>query len=202
MAANTLNNPALFIVEDDEAWAASLSGKLGKKYDISTYASGEAALEELTSKKPAIIVLDYHLEGELTGGDTLKEIKKLLPDTTVIMFSAQDDVQVALDILQNGAYDYVVKGENAMNRLKIILRNIEERDSLRKQMVELKISVRREKLAIYLVTAFIIIGSILIYLNTCPEGRPIKWDPFGKANSAECGVGIMRNTPDIPFKSN
>lgn len=195
----TLDNANVFVVEDDEAWAATLEGKLNKKFKVSTFASGEAALDQLNAKKPALIILDYHLEGQLTGLDTLKKIKQQQPDTLVIMFSAQDDVQTALDILNNGAFDYIVKGENAVNRLRIILRNLEERDMLQRQLVEIRIRMRRERFYLGLVVLLIVIGSMIIYLDTCPTERSIKWDPFDRLNSKACNY-LGTEKPDIPFK--
>jgi len=133
-----------------------------------------------------LVILDYHLEGQLTGLDTLKEVRKQKPDLKVILFSAQDDVQTAMDILDNGAYEYIVKGENAMNRLNIVLRNIEEADRLKREVVELKLRFRREKLVLILVIVGIAIGSFLVYLNTCPQQRVVNWDPFGLEETRAC----------------
>jgi len=187
----------LFIVEDEETWAASLRGKLKGKYDVHHFVSGEEALEQMAAQKPSIVVLDYHLEGQLTGLDTLREMMKLQPNVKVIMFTAQDDVQIALNILNSGAYDYVVKGENALNRLKIITRNLEEREALESQVYNMSIRVRRERFWMSLLVAGILIGSLIIYLNTCPSSRPIKWDPFGVEQDGKCTT--YDNTPaEVP----
>ncbi len=200
--AKTSDKEVLFIVEDDEAWSASLAAKLGKKYEVHTFVSGEAAVEALDKNEPRILVLDYHLEGDMTGFDVLKASKKKLPQSYAIMFTAQDDIQIALDILNSGAYDYIVKGENALNRLKILLRNIDEREALRSQMVELKFRVRRERLMFFIVVAVIVIGSLVIFLNTCPDTRPFfSWDPFGVAESDHCqlgGAGVRDADPTMP----
>lgn len=176
----------MFIVEDDEAWAAGLTGKLGKKFSINHFVSGEECVEKLAEVRPKMIVLDYHLEGQMTGLDTLKQIMKIHPKAFVIMFSAQDDVQTAIDILDNGAYDYVVKGENAFNRLKIIIRNIENAEALQLENVQLKIKIKRDKFWLSMLIVGILIASFVVSLTTCPNSRLIKWDPFNMANSEWC----------------
>jgi DNA-binding NtrC family response regulator len=188
MAANTSSKTSLFIVEDDEAWVANLTAKLKSSYAISSFATGEEALEQLQAHKPSIIILDYHLEGELSGLDTLKEIRNRLPNAKVVFFSGQDDIQTALNILNSGAYDYVVKGENALNRLKIILRNIESREQLEQEVVELRFRVRRDRLALGGVVVLIFVISFIVFLNTCPPTRPFmtEWDPFNIMQDGKC----------------
>lgn len=181
-----MSKTPIFIVEDDEGWAATLSGKLGKLYTTHHFVSGEECVEKLEAVKPKFIVLDYHLEGEMTGLDTLKIIKKKLPETYVIMFSAQDDVQTAVSIMENGAYDYVVKGENAFNRLSIITRNIESQENLKDQVLTLNVKIRRERFWLGMVVLGVLVISFLLYLRICPSARPFKWDPYNVAASDSC----------------
>jgi len=175
----------LFIVEDSPAWAAMLAGKLGNDYHILQFTSGEDALKRL-GDKPQIIILDYHLAGKMTGLDTLQVIRKELPNTYVVMFSAQEDVQTAIELLDNGVYDYVVKDENAINKLQIILKNIEETERLRKELIELRIRIKKVQVYVALMVALIFAVVLLIYLWLCPDQREWKWDPFDRANSEMC----------------
>lgn len=181
-----MSKTPIFIVEDDEGWAATLSGKLGKLYTTHHFVSGEECVEKLEAIKPKFIVLDYHLEGEMTGLDTLKIIKKKLPDTYVIMFSAQDDVQTAVSIMDSGAYDYVVKGENAFNRLNIITRNIDFQENLKDQVLTLNVKIRRERFWLGMVVLGVLVISFLLYLRICPSARPFKWDPYNVSASESC----------------
>jgi DNA-binding NtrC family response regulator len=172
------NKEKMFVVEDDPAWGAMLQQRLSKTYDIQLFVTGEEAVEKMASEKPKYIVQDYHLDGEMTGLDTLKQAKKILGDKVyVIMFSAQDDVEVAIATLDHGAYDYVVKSSSdPYNRLKIILRNIQENEKLKK---DIEIRIKREYFWLGVFIFFIFFISSYIYLReVCPEKRLIKWDPF------------------------
>ncbi|MCZ2357258.1 MAG: response regulator [Bacteroidia bacterium] len=177
---------SIFIVEDNEAWAATLMAKLGTTaYTLNHYMSGELCIENI-QLKPDIIILDYNLLGEMTGLDTLKEIKKVHPSSYVVMFSAQEEVKIALEILENGAYDYVVKGDNAVLRVKNIIKNILDGERLRADYVEVHIKLKRFQAALIGLIALIFIISGIIYFRTCPNSRVIKADPFGILGTGSC----------------
>ena len=75
---------------------------------------------------PDIALLDYFLEKDFTGMDVLKKIKKRFPETQVIFLTASDDVNIAVDTMRNGAYDYIVKGDTAFIRIRHLLKKISE----------------------------------------------------------------------------
>ncbi|MFY7653324.1 MAG: response regulator, partial [Chitinophagaceae bacterium] len=81
------------------------------------FEKGENCLAEL-SKQPNLIILDYYLEGELNGLDTLQRIKKESPETQVIFLTSQANMQVALNSLRFGAFDYIEKNETAIEALQ------------------------------------------------------------------------------------
>ena len=150
----------VFIVEDNPTWAATLKARLTKKFNVMTFASGEEAIKNLKAK-PKIVILDYHLEGNMTGADVLKVIKEKLPDTYVIILSAQKDIKTALEILKSGAYDYIIKGETAINRLRIILKKIAREEEAKAKVFELKLKLNK---VMWILGAFITIAIIGIGL--------------------------------------
>ncbi len=145
----------VFIVEDNPTWAASLKARLTKNFNVMQFASGEEAVKHL-KVKPKIVILDYHLEGKMTGGDVLKVIKEKYPDTYVVVLSAQKDIKTALEILKNGAYDYIIKGETAINRLRIILRKINKEEEVKSKAVELRLKFGKIKM--------IFLGALVVFL--------------------------------------
>lgn len=187
----------MIIIEDDPTWVALLTGKFAKQYEVVSFASGEALLEQLDGHKANLYIIDYHLEGQMNGYDCLREIKKRFPNSYCVMFSAQEDVQVAVDVLEKGAYDYVVKREGAHERLKIIFRNIERAEATQTEVVELKLQFKRWQLALYALVGSIVVISLAIYLNTCPQTRSLKWDPLNVAASAGC-KGYVQPASDCP----
>jgi DNA-binding NtrC family response regulator len=121
----------IFLVDDEPIQNEMLKDYLSERflYDIRVFANGEDALQNM-HLGPEIMVLDYHLAGSKAGAkngvEILKEVKDRYPDTEVIMLSGQDKIDVAVDSIKYGAYDYVVKGETAFSRMENTMNNVSE----------------------------------------------------------------------------
>ncbi|MBK6834330.1 MAG: response regulator [Bacteroidetes bacterium] len=115
----------LFLVDDDALLLKSLEIEFLQHadFEIETFPTGELCIKNL-DKNPDIIVLDYHLDGiesgEMNGIETLDQIKKINPEIQVVMLSSQDKIEVAVNCMRHGAYDYVVKSETSFMRLQKI----------------------------------------------------------------------------------
>ncbi len=120
-----------FLVDDEPVYLKLLQDNLQQyfldKLDISTFSTGEACLENL-GRQPEIVILDYYLnridEHASNGIDVLKSIKEADPSIQVVMLSQQDSIDVALETIKYGAYDYVVKNESAFVRIQNTLEKI------------------------------------------------------------------------------
>lgn len=125
------NTQYVFLVDDEPIQNEMLKDYLSERfsYKIKTYDTGEGAVKDL-QLNPAIVVLDYHLNAHLpnaqNGVEVLKAIKEASPETKVVMLSGQDKIDVAVDSMKYGAYDYVIKGETAFSRMENIFNNIDE----------------------------------------------------------------------------
>lgn len=126
----------IFMVDDEPIQNEMLKDHLSShfNYKLKTYDNGDAAIADL-NLNPAIVILDFHLNAHLpnaqNGVEVLKKIKEFKPDTEVIMLSGQDKIDVAVDSMKHGAYDYVIKGETAFSRIENIINNIYELNSLK-----------------------------------------------------------------------
>lgn len=131
----------IFIVEDD-AWYADLleyNLKLNPDYEVEKFSNAEDCLKNLY-KQPLAVTLDYSLPG-CTGGEALAKIKKNNSSIPVIMISGQEDITTAINLLKEGAYDYIVKNDDAPKRLWRALTNIQENFQLREENKNLKEAV-------------------------------------------------------------
>lgn len=123
------NKIKLFLVDDDVLFLKSLEIEFLQHadFDIETFATGELCLANL-SHLPDIIILDYYLDSidktAMNGIETLDKIKAFNPDIPVVMLSAQDKIEVAIDCMHHKATDYVVKSETAFMRLQKIITTI------------------------------------------------------------------------------
>ncbi|MCF8448971.1 MAG: response regulator [Taibaiella sp.] len=130
------SNRYIFLVDDEPIQNEMLKDYISERfmYQIKTYEDGETVLADM-HLNPEIIVLDFHLNSHRpdaeNGVDVLKKIKAHNSQAQVIMLSGQDKLEVAIDSMKHGAYDYVVKGETAFSRMENILNNINELSSVR-----------------------------------------------------------------------
>ncbi|WP_108947074.1 sigma-54-dependent transcriptional regulator [Shewanella halifaxensis] len=82
---------------------------------------GEDALNELKQWQPDLLVLDIQLP-DMSGMDILAAVQKDYPDITVIMITAHGTIDIAVDAMRSGAFDFLVKPFDA-KRLSITVRN-------------------------------------------------------------------------------
>ena len=132
MKAN--DNIDIFLVEDDPQYASILKYDLqsGTDYNVTTFTSGEALLKKVAST-PDVIILDYFLEGKLNGMEIIKRLKKFNNAIPVIMLSGQEKLQLAVNMVKHGAYDYVIKNESAFIRVKHLIERIIRHEVLAKE---------------------------------------------------------------------
>lgn len=129
----------IFLVDDDAFFLKLLEIEFLQieNYEITTFATGELCLQSLGSF-PDIIILDYNLDGieknAMNGIETLAKIKKHHLDIPVIILSSQDKIDVAVNCMRNGAFDYVVKSETAFLRLQQVISNIYKYKKIEKQL--------------------------------------------------------------------
>jgi DNA-binding response OmpR family regulator len=79
-----------------------------KGYEVRMSKSGEQALEMIAEEKPDIILMDLNMPG-MGGESTLREIKKQYCDLPVVMVTVIDNEKKAIELLDEGASDYITK---------------------------------------------------------------------------------------------
>jgi DNA-binding NarL/FixJ family response regulator len=136
---NKKNKIKLFLVDDDPLFLKSLEIDFQHHadFDIETFVTGELCVANL-SQQPDIIILDYLFNsGEknaMNGIETLDKIKAFNPDIPVIILSAQDKIEVAINCMHHKAADYVVKSETAFLRLQKIITSVMQFNKLEKEL--------------------------------------------------------------------
>lgn len=119
----------IFVVDDDRYTLARARKTLQKALNcnVLTFSSGEECLEHI-SDKPDVIVLDYYMNGKIpdamNGIQVLKKIRSFSNDVKVVMLSAQDRIDVAVDSIKYGANEYISKSETAFIRLENTIKNL------------------------------------------------------------------------------
>ncbi|MFN3916613.1 MAG: sigma-54-dependent transcriptional regulator [Flavobacteriales bacterium] len=134
----------IFIAEDDEWYAKLLNHtlSLNPDYEIFTYTSGTELLNNI-HLNPVLITVDYKLP-DMNGADLLKKIKAYNEDIEVIVISGQDDIETAVDLLKEGAYDYIVKTKDIRERLLNTANNALKNDRLKEKISVLQKEVEKK----------------------------------------------------------
>ncbi len=133
----------VFIVDDEPAISKLLAYWVRDKwkYDVEVFNNGEDLLRNLNSK-PDLILLDIMLPG-LDGLETLRKIKVIDENLPVIMLSAQGSIEVAVESLRHGAYDYFPKPID-QQRLEPAIKNAIKSYDLTKEIQNLRDNVKKE----------------------------------------------------------
>jgi len=154
----------VFLVDDDSSHNQMMKDHLMSKMnvDITTFSTGEDCLGNL-EQQPNVIVLDYYLDGEKTdaqnGLEILKKIKSTSPNVEVVMLTVQDKLEVAVETMKNGAFDYVVKNTTAFVRTQNAVANIFKNLKLQENLKAYKFA------AIFLSVSILLIIIIAIILR-------------------------------------
>ncbi|HXB12083.1 MAG TPA: response regulator [Bacteroidia bacterium] len=153
---------SVFLVDDNKIFLSTLrnglEGQFGSLLKISEYNTGEECLHDM-DPLPDIIFLDYYLDtnenpNAMNGIKVLGAIKAISKDIVVIMLSSQDSLEVAVEAIKCGAYDYIAKSESALVRILNTVINITENINTEK--------VKKKYFNMNILLAVIVVAIILI----------------------------------------
>src|ERR1700753_2753657 len=100
---------SVLVVDDEENIRLFLATLLEKKgYAVRTADSAESALTLVAEVAPEFVLADVKMPG-MGGIELCRALRARLPQLTVIMMSAYGSVELALEAVRVGAYDYVAK---------------------------------------------------------------------------------------------
>ena len=99
----------VLLVDDEKDFADTLAKRLEvREFAVDTVSSGDEAIGMIRDHDYDVVLLDVLMPGK-SGIDTLKEIKKMHPLIHIIMLSGHARVDTAIEGMELGAYDYLIK---------------------------------------------------------------------------------------------
>src|SRR5580658_4136137 len=101
--------PKILLIEDDHAIANTLRRVLiGEGYEVILEATGEAGLNAAADGTCDVVVTDLKLPG-MSGLDMVRKLHPAQPRLPIVMMTAHGTTETAIEAIQAGAFDYVLK---------------------------------------------------------------------------------------------
>ncbi|MEL6717503.1 MAG: sigma-54 dependent transcriptional regulator, partial [Bacteroidota bacterium] len=128
----------IFIVEDDPMYQHMIKyfAEMDPNHVVHTFSTGKSCIEHL-HLNPDIISLDYTLP-DMKGIEVLNAINKYNNKIEVIVLSGQQDIGTAVELIREGAYDYITKDKNTKDRFFTTINNIKKKMEMEQTIDNLK----------------------------------------------------------------
>jgi DNA-binding NtrC family response regulator len=125
----------VLFVDDETDFLETLMKRMKKRgVDVAGVGSGEQALDYLNNQPVDVIVLDVKMPG-IGGINTLREIKKIDSLMEVIMLTGHASIEAAIEGMQLGAFDYLMKPAD-FDELFYKIQDAFKRRTIQKQKIE------------------------------------------------------------------
>lgn len=151
----TAENRRILIIDDERPILLTLEALLGRHgYQPETAANASYGLRQLKSNPPAVVLLDLQLP-DADGLEMLAQIKAEHPDTQVIILTAHDSLNNAIESIKRGAYHFISKPYAPEELLSLIEKALEKQSLLREteqlrqktQQLEKRLEIAETRLA-------------------------------------------------------
>ncbi len=132
----------ILVVDDEQSMTQFLSIVLRKEgYHVTAVNNGKDALEKVKAEPYDVVITDIKMPG-MDGIQLLQQIKKHDPSLPVVIMTAYASQQSAIDSVNQGAFQYLIK--NAKNdEIKLVVRNALEMRKVRSENVFLKRELKK-----------------------------------------------------------
>lgn len=136
--------PKILVVDDEDSIRKTLREILEMEdYEVLEAKDGIDALAKVKQFKFDLVISDIKMP-KMDGVDLLEKIHLLYPELPVIMISGHGDIDLAVDTVKKGAFDYIAKPPD-LNRLLITIRNAIDKSSLLTEAKVLKKKITKNK---------------------------------------------------------
>jgi len=102
----------ILLIDDDESFRKILDYNLNKEgYEVVCAPDGKKGLKRLETESFGVVITDIKMPG-MDGMEVLRRVKTQHPETLVIMITAHGSIEMAVEAMREGAYDYITKPLN------------------------------------------------------------------------------------------
>ncbi|MBI1928476.1 response regulator, partial [Candidatus Poribacteria bacterium] len=125
----------ILVVDDESHIRLMMEDLLGTKYNVLTASNGVEALERVMETPDGIdLVITDIMMPKLDGMNLLREIRTRYPQIGVMMISAYGNMQMAIEAMRQGAYDYITKPLPEFDELDITIARYFEKRQLEERL--------------------------------------------------------------------
>ena len=133
----------ILVIDDERSIRNTLKDILGfEGFQVELAENGRAGIDLVQSSEFDIILCDIKMP-EMDGLEVLEQIRKIKPESTVVMISGHGTIDTAVEAIKKGAFDLIEKPLD-LNRLLITLRNASDKTALIKETQILKQKVSKK----------------------------------------------------------
>jgi len=123
------NKIKALVVDDEAVMRDTMSDWLREKgYNVATVCSGMEAIEKIKTESFNVAFVDMKMPG-LDGIEVLRAVKRINPDTAVIIMTAYATIETAIRAMKEGAYNYLVK-PFSLDEVELIMKAVVEYQEL------------------------------------------------------------------------
>ena len=119
----------ILVVDDDDLSRGYLSEALQRNgYSVDNASDGQEAVSLTDKQNYDMLFLDMRMP-RMGGMKVLERVKKTSKETTVVIMTAYGSIESAVEAMQKGAYDYIIKPFSVDN-IELLLKRVQERQKL------------------------------------------------------------------------
>lgn len=128
-----MSKSKILVIDDDVDICLLMERFLTRNgFEVTTAQSGKRGLEILNELEPDLVLTDFKL-GDINGAELLRKVKEKYPTVPVIIITGYSDIKVAINVMKQGAYDYVTKPLFPDEILLTIRKAMESKPTLEEQ---------------------------------------------------------------------
>src|SRR5205823_7296400 len=128
-----LRMASILVCDDQRSICEMLDISLRREgHRVETVNAGEAAKKKLSSANYEVLITDIKMP-QTDGIEVLRFARQVSPETSVILITAVEDYEAAVQAVKGGAFDYIHKGPGMLDELKIAVARSVEALTLRRQ---------------------------------------------------------------------
>jgi len=153
--SSAAENRRILIIDDERPILMTLEALLTRRgFEVDTAATAANGLKSLKAKPPALVLLDLQLP-DAEGLHTLDQIKTDFPEMQVIILTAHDSLNNAIESIKRGAYHFISKPYAPEELLSLVEKAVEKQSLLREtaelrqrtQQLERQLEIAETRLA-------------------------------------------------------